>query len=111
MTTNRAFADRYVELVNSGAYDKLVTLFADGAVFYAPGNRELHGRDEITAFYEQFLPSITPTVRIATFVEQDDVCIYELEARIEGQSEFTLGAIDHATLDAGKVIRFAVYTK
>ena len=37
---------------------------------------------------------------------------YELEARVAGAEEFTLGAIDHATFnEGGQVVRFAVFTK
>ena len=81
-------------------------------MFLAPGGRELNGRQEIAAFYESFLPTLKPTLRLASFVEQGNVCVYELEARVNGESEYKLGAIDHATLDAnGLVARFAVYTK
>jgi ketosteroid isomerase-like protein len=112
MSQLRELADRYVEIVNRGAYQELRDLFADDAVFYAPGQRLLHGADEIGAFYLDFLPTITPTIRIATYVEQGDDCVYELEARISGDTEFRLGAIDHATVNAdGRIARFAVYTK
>jgi hypothetical protein len=38
--------------------------------------------------------------------------VYELEAMSSGSTEYRLGAIDHATLDAdGKVKRFTVWTK
>ena len=108
----RTFADRYVELVNRGAYADLRHLFAADAEFLAPGQQHFHGPEEIGEFYERFLAEITPQVRIATYVEQGDDCVYELEAIIKGDSEYRLGAIDHATLDAdGKVRRFAVYTK
>jgi hypothetical protein len=112
MTNPRRFAERYVELTNDRQYGELGSLFAEDAVFLGPGGREFHGRAEIAAFYESFLPTLTPTIRLATFVEQGDVCVYELEARINDDKEFKLGAIDHATLDAdGLVTRFAVYTK
>ena len=112
MTMTRAFADSYVELTNSGQYSKLGALFAEDAVFLGPGGRQFHGRQEIAAFYETFLPGLKPTLRLATFVEQDHVCVYELEARINDESEFKLSAIDHATLnDDGLVTRFSVYTK
>ena len=111
-TKTRTFADRYVELTNARQYDQLATLFADDAVFLAPDGREIRGRDQIGAFYEKFLPTLTPTLRLASFVEQGDICVYELEARIRDDADFQLGAIDHATLDAdGLVARFAVYTK
>jgi ketosteroid isomerase-like protein len=108
----RVFAERYVEITNAGQYDRLATLFAEDAEFLTPDGRVIRGRDQIAAFYGNFLPTITPTIRLASFVEQGDVCVYELEARIEDETEFRLGAIDHATLDAdGLVVRFAVYTK
>jgi uncharacterized protein (TIGR02246 family) len=112
MSRPRALAERYVAIVNSGAYHELRELFAEDAVFYAPGNRVLHGRDAIGAFYEEFLPSIKPDIRIAAYVEQGDDCVYELEARVAGDDDYRLGAIDHATLDVeGRITRFAVYTK
>jgi hypothetical protein len=108
----RAVADRYVDIVNRGEYDELCELFAVDAVFYAPGHRVLRGRDEIRDFYTSFLPTITPTIRIAQYVEQGDHCVYELEARTGDDEGYTLGAIDHATLDAdGKIARFAVFVK
>jgi hypothetical protein len=108
----RALAERYVEIVNRGAYDELSGLFAHDAVFFAPGKRVFHGRDQIGAFYESFLPSIRPNIRIASYVEDGDDCVFELEARVAGDDEYRLGAIDHATLDDdGRIKRFAVYTK
>ena len=108
----RAVAERYVEIVNRGAYHELSELFAENAVFLGPERRTLKGRDQIGAFYEAFLPTIRPNVRIVTYVEQGTTCVYELEARLSGGDEYQLGAIDHATFDAaGKIARFAVYTK
>ena len=95
-----------------GAYGELCELFAVDAVFYAPGHRVLRGRDEIREFYTSFLPTITPTIRIAEYVEQGDHCVYELEARSGDDQEYRLGAIDHATLGTdGKIVRFAVFVK
>src|SRR3954470_5319527 len=103
-TPTRTFAERYVELTNAGSYAELQTLFADDAVFLGPQQRVLRGAEEIGRFYQSFLPTITPRIRLASFVEQDNVCVYELEAVIAGDTEYRLGAIDHATLDAdGKV--------
>ena len=111
-TAPRHFADTYVDTINRGAYAELSNLFARDALFLGPNRQEFHGREEIGAFYERFLSQITPTIRIASYVEQGDDCVYELEAQVKGESEFRLGAIDHATLDSdGKVMRFTVWTK
>ena len=112
MSAARTFADTYVETVNRGAYSDLADLFAPGAVMLAPGAQVFEGREAIRAFYDGFLTTIKPSIRIATYVEHDCHCVYELEARIEGESEYALAAIDHATFDdTGLVTRFAVYTK
>jgi ketosteroid isomerase-like protein len=111
-TPPRRFADTYVDLVNGGKYSQLGDLFADDALFLGPNQQEMRGRAEITAFYQRFLPEITPQIRVASYVEQGDDCVYELEAKVQGSEEYRLGAIDHATLDeAGKVKRFTVWTK
>jgi hypothetical protein len=108
----RQFADRYVEIINRGEYSKLRDLFAEDAVFLAPGRQEFRGRGEIGAFYERFLGEITPTIRIVSYLEQGNDCVYEPEAIAKDVPTFTLGAIDHATLDQeGKVVRFTVFTK
>ena len=108
----RAFADRYVEIVNKGEYSKLRDLFAEDALFLAPHGQEFRGRAEIGDFYEKFLGEIKPTIRIASYVEQGNDCVYELEAIAKDVPTYILGAIDHATLDAdGKVVRFTVFTK
>jgi hypothetical protein len=110
--TPRRFAETCVELINRGGYDQLGELFAEDARFLAPGQREFLGRAQITEFYKQFLADITPQVRIATYVEQGNDCVFELEATTRDRPDFRLGAIDHATLDAnGFVSRFAVHTK
>jgi hypothetical protein len=111
-TAPRHFADTYVDTINRGAYAELSNLFARDALFLGPNRQEFHGREEIGAFYERFLSQIKPTIRIASYVEQGDDCVYELEAQVKGENEFRLGAIDHATLDSdGKVMRFTVWTK
>jgi hypothetical protein len=108
----RHFADTYVDIINRGAYAELGNLFASNAEFLGPNRQEFHGREQIGAFYERFLSEIRPTIRIASYVEQGDDCVYELEAKVKGENEFRLGAIDHATLDRdGKVRRFTVWTK
>jgi SnoaL-like protein len=111
-TAPRKFAETYVEMINRGAYGELRNLFAIDSVFLGPNQQEFHGRDEIGAFYERFLGEIRPTIRIVSYVEDGNDCVYELEARTGDSDEPRLAAIDHATLDVeGKVARFTVFTK
>jgi ketosteroid isomerase-like protein len=112
MTPPRRFAEAYVDIINRGAYGELGDLFAPDAIFLGPNRQEFRGRAEISNFYRQFLSEITPSIRIVSYVEQASDCVYELEAKVQGDAEYRLGAIDHATLDAnGRVKRFTVWTK
>ena len=44
--------------------------------------------------------------------QSGDDCVYELEARVNGDGEFVMGAIHHAAVNAdGKIVRFSVYAK
>jgi len=111
-TAPRRFADEYVDTVNRGAYDELSALFAEDANFLGPNRQEFSGRAAIGAFYDTFLPTITPKIRIASYVEDGDDCVYELESLDAETGTYRLAAIDHATLDSeGKVSRFTVWTK
>src|SRR5262249_24364745 len=97
--------------VNRGAYAELRDLFAADAVWLGPDKQELHGRDAIGDHYVTFLSELRPTIRIASFIEQGNVCAWEQEVILEGWSEWMLGAIDRVTLDGeGRAVRFAVYT-
>lgn len=72
----------------------------------------LHGRAAIGRFYEDFLATITPRIRIFSYVEQAHECVYEIGGTCRRLPEFRLSAIDHATFDSrGQVVRFAVFTK
>jgi rhodanese-related sulfurtransferase len=111
-TPPRRFAESYVEIVNRGAYSELGDLFAEDAHWLGPNRHDVVGRAGIRAFYERFLGEITPQIRIAHYVEAADECVYELEARSRGEDQFSLGAIDHASLGPdGLVRRFSVFTK
>lgn len=111
-TATRHFADQYVEITNAEQYSRLADLFAQDATFLAPNGRVLRGRHEIGAFYEEFLPQVKGKLRLASFVEDGNMCVYELDAKLPGDADYILSAIDHATLNAdGLVERFAVYTR
>jgi ketosteroid isomerase-like protein len=106
------FAETYTGILNDGDYANVGSLFAENALFLAPGARRFEGRAAIAGFYTEFLPTVVPTVGIATWVESGGDCVFELEVKHSGGDNFELGAIDHATVDSdGLVSRMAVYTK
>src|SRR3954454_5289879 len=108
----RALAERYVDTTNRGAYSEIGDLFAPDAVFLTADGQELHGRDEIRSFYAEFLPTITPKIRLASWFENGNECVFEIAARISGQPEEFLGAVDHVTVSPdGLVARLIVFTR
>jgi hypothetical protein len=108
----RALAERYVDTTNRGAYSEIGDLFAPDAVFLTPGGQELHGRDAIRSFYSEFLPTITPQIRLASWFENGNECVFEIAARISSHPEEFLGAIDHFTVGPdGLATRLVVFTR
>ena len=108
----RAWADRYVQTTNAGDYDELGALFARDAVFLPPNGATLRGPDEIGGFYREFLPTIRPTVRISTFLEDGAEAMFVLSAVTVDRPEEFLGAVDHLTLDAdGRAARLVIFTR
>jgi hypothetical protein len=108
----RALAERYVDTTNRGAYSEIGDLFAPDAVFLTPDGRELHGREEIRSFYCEFLPTITPRIRLASWFENDNECLFEIAARISGDSEEFIGAVDHFTVGRdGLATRLVVFSR
>jgi ketosteroid isomerase-like protein len=108
----RTLAERYIETINRGAYGELGDLFAQDAVFFTPSGPVLSGRAEIAAFYTDFLSRITPAVRIASYFEDGDECVFELAATTVDEPQEFIGAIDHFTVGAdGCATRLMVFTR
>jgi hypothetical protein len=108
----RAWADRYVATVNSGRYGDLRELFAPDAVFLPPDGDEYHGPDEIAGFYQRFLPTITPQVRISSYFESGAEAMFALSATIAGSDREILGAVDHVRLGAdGRAVHLVIFTR
>jgi hypothetical protein len=108
----RTLAERYVDTTNRGAYSEIGDLFAPDAVFLTPNGRELHGRDVIRSFYSEFLPTITPQIRLASWFENGNECMFEIAACISGHPEEFIGAVDHFTVGSdGLATRLVVFTR
>ena len=108
----RVWADRYVATINAGAYDQLGALFASDAVFLPPTGATLKEPDEIARFYQEFLSTIRPTVRIARFFEDAGEAMFILSATTVDRPDEFLGAVDHVTVDAsGRASRLVIFTR
>ncbi len=104
-------ARRYVELTDTGQYDKVGTLFADDAIYFGPNEEAMQGAAKIGAFYTIFLSHAKPHVQMASLVPAGPHdCFIELQGVTANFLQKTPGAIDRFTTGkSGKVIRLYIY--
>lgn len=104
-------ARRYVELSDTGQYDKIGTLFADNAIYFGPNEEAMLGAGKIGAFYTVFLSHAKPHVQVASLVPAGPHdCFIELQGTTANFVQKTPGAIDRFTTDeTGKVSRLYIY--
>jgi hypothetical protein len=104
-------AARYVELSDTGQYDKVGTLFATNATYFGPNDEVMEGAAKIGAFYTVFLSNAKPHVQMASMVPAGPHdCFIELQGTTANYLQKTPGAIDRFTTDeTGKVSRLYIY--
>jgi hypothetical protein len=108
----RDWANWYVSTTNAGAYGELRELFAPEAVLLAPDGHEYQGPDEIARFYEEFLPTLKPQIRISSFFDAGAEAMFALSASVAGEPDEILGAVDHVTLGAdGRAVRLVIFPR
>jgi len=62
----------YYELVDAGAYDDLVALFAPDVTYERPGQAAIEGRQRLRQFYEVERPLSEGSHEVHSVVETDD---------------------------------------
>jgi hypothetical protein len=108
----RALAERYLETINRGAYSEVADLFAEDATFLPPNGQTLVGREEIRAFYSEFLSTIMPKVRMSSWFENGDEGTLIISAQTGEAGEEHLAAVDHFTVGPnGLATRMVVFTR
>jgi SnoaL-like domain len=104
-------AKQYVSLINQGQYGALGGLFSDNAVYQGPDGKTRHGSKQIGEFYVKMLTRLRPNMKPASFIEQGNECVMELENK-DSEGRYVLTAIDHFTVDQnGKATHFVVYLR
>jgi SnoaL-like domain len=102
----------YVKLINSGRYDAIGGLFADDAVYMGPDGKTRKGMKEIGEFYQNFLGPIRLQLRAASYIQEGNNCLVELENKDKKSGRYDLISIDHFIIDPqGKVSKFIVYLR
>jgi predicted SnoaL-like aldol condensation-catalyzing enzyme len=102
----------YVKLINSGRYDAIGGLFADDAVYMGPDGTTRNGRKEIAEFYQKVLSAMRLQLKAASYIQEGDNCLVELENKDKKSGRYDLISIDHFIIDPqGKVSKFIVYLR
>jgi SnoaL-like protein len=107
----RAWADRYIQLVNERRYPELASIFAPGCMYLnRAAKRPLHDPDEIARFYAELHDATKPIARISRWFEDGDTCAFEIESSRGGNPEMLLGGVDIVTVDVeGRATRFTAF--
>jgi hypothetical protein len=102
----------YVKLINSGRYDAIGGLFADDAVYMGPDGTTRNGRKEIAEFYQKVLGAMRLQLKAASYIQEGNNCLVELENKDKRSGRYDLISIDHFIIDPqGKVSKFIVYLR
>ena len=107
-------AQKYVDLIEAGHYDRIGSLFADNAIFVTPIGKVLHGPAAIGNFYMGFLPTIKPRNVPITFIADGNECVMELvtATSMDNYEKYRLAATDHFTIDKhGKIRHMVVFLR
>ena len=126
-------AHKYARLVQEHRYGEIGALFAQDAVWYTPVGKVMHGRQQVSDFYKDFLGTRRPHFQTDNYIEQGRFCAMEVKVKVrvdakgkvilgkdgsadiipDGSNEpgiFVRRAMDHFTVnDKGEVTRLIVY--
>jgi hypothetical protein len=102
---------KYLELMDSGRWDEIGSLYAQDVVFYGPFGDTYHGRDTVHKMYSKAATHGAVRVYGASFLQDGNHCIAELVVRLrEGDDPYAMTAIDNFTVDEkGLIKQFVVY--
>ena len=104
-------AHQYVQLINTGEWERVGELFAEDAVVHGPTGAVLRGRDEIARFYTDRTSRVAPNIWIVSSTTEGNRCLFELGARMSGAPDGPMKTVvDHFTFnEQGQIKRFVFY--
>jgi hypothetical protein len=112
--TAREVAERYVDLVNAGALEQIVDLYADDGEVLPPNpayEPVIRGREALAAHYRRSVGARVPRIQITHLYEADRTCVIELESQTADEST-PWGIVDIFTVDdSGLITRMAAYRR
>ena len=102
---------RYYELVDEGAYDELVSLFASDVTYERPGQSSLDGREALRTFYEEDRPLEDGSHDLhSVVVDGDTVAVRgSFNGRQNGE-RVSFGFADFHEFDDGVIARRYTFT-
>ena len=75
-------------------YDQIGAIFTNDAVYFTAVGTVMHGRQQISDFYQKFLGDRRPYFKTDNYVEQGSFCAMEVQVkvRVDGAGKVMLGA-------------------
>lgn len=103
---------RYYRLVDAGAYDDLVGLFADDVRYDRPGQGTIEGIDALERFYRDERPLSEGSHELRTVVVEDGTAaVRGVFSGRQGDETVSFGFADfHAFDDDGRIAHRVTYT-
>ena len=102
---------RYYELVDEGAYDDLVALFAEDVRYERPGRAAIEGREALREFYEEGRPLEDGSHELESVVTDGDTVA--ARGRFRGQQDGASVAFawaDFHEFDGDRIARRYTFT-
>jgi len=115
-----ATAKKYIELIQTGAFETIGDLWAKESVFHTPLGTQLHGKEAIGNYYKTRIKEAKLILRGQDYIGDDTHCFFEIwhksKLNADGKyvtaadGEYHRGAADHFIVDKdGLIVEMAAY--
>ncbi len=101
----------YYDLVDDGAYDDLVALFAPDIVYARPGQAAIEGREDLRRFYEEERPLSAGSHEVHSIVaDGDTVAVRGSFSGLQDGDRVTFSFADFHEFEDGLIARRYTFT-
>jgi hypothetical protein len=108
-------AQQYIDLIDSGQYDRVADLYSDDAVVMPPiKSMRAVGHKQIDDFYRNVVGKVRPHMIAVSYASTPGEC-FQIEAvnrSIDGKTRYSMVTVDHFMINsAGKITQMAAFSR
>jgi hypothetical protein len=108
-------AQQYIDLIDSGRYDRVADLYSEDAVVMPPiKSMRAVGRQQIDDFYRNVVGKVKPHMIAVSYAAVPGEC-FQIEAvnrTIDGKTRYSMVTVDHFMINsAGKITQMAAFSR